>query len=118
MFSLFNRKTTLSSEKMPPPEIPLMNMKEIDQEGILYIDGQGIPTIIYYSDAYKGWCKSKNVRQIKPRYICDRTKYDGWKLIFYTDPQITFRANPSQEELWIDIIRKITLQGYVTFDCD
>ena len=75
---------------------------------------------IYSNDYgyYFLWCKSKSIKSSKPKYICDRTKAEGWKLIFYTNPQITFYSDPSEEELWIEILNKITLQGFPSFDWD
>lgn len=118
MFSFINQKSIDHTAELPPIELPLTNIQEIDEAGILYLDNEGNSANIHYVDAYKGWCKSKNIKKSKPEYICDRTKYDGWKLIFYTNPQISFYTDPSKEELWNDIINKISLQGYRIFDWD
>jgi len=115
---LFKRKKTKHNVKSPSIALPLTNIQEVGDAGILYIDAEGKPANINYFDAYKCWCKSKNVKKSKPKYICDRTKSDGWKLIFYTNPQITFYADPSEEELWIEILNKITQHGYPSFDWD
>ncbi len=118
MFNFFNKSNVQPFEELSPLEIPLTSIKEVDQAGILYEDSEGTSANIHYFDAYKGWCRSKYIKRSRPKYICDRTKSEGWKLIFYTNPQIIFYADPSEEELWIEIINKITLQGYRTFECD
>jgi len=69
-------------------------------------------------EAYKGWCKSKAIKKSKPKYICDRIKSNGWKIIFHTNPKIVFYADPSQEELWINVLNSMNLQGYPSFDFD
>jgi len=112
MFKIFKKRKI---QQFPSLEIPLTNIKKIDEAGILYDDNEGISSNIHYFDAYKGWCKSKNIKISKPKYICDRT---GWKLIFYTNPEITFYADSSKEELLIEIINKITFQGFRAFNCD
>jgi len=116
MFSLLRRKSTENDVIFPPITIPLNNIQEVDEAGILYLDNEGNSASIHYFDAYKGWCKSKSIKKSKPKYICDRTKAEGWKLIFYTNPQITFYSDPSEEKLWIEILNKITLQGFPSFD--
>ena len=118
MFAFFRRKSEEHNAELPPITLSLTNIREVNEAGILYLDSEGNLTTINYSNAYKGWCKSKNIKKSKPKYICDRTKSDGWKLIFYTNPQITFYADKRNEKLWIEIINKITLQGYQTFDWD
>ena len=118
MFNFFRKKNTLPSEELPPIKVPLTNIQEVDEAGILYIDYEGNSTNIHYFDAYKGWCHSQNIHKARLKYICDRTKSNGWQLIFHTNPKITFNADPSQVELWIEIINKIILQGYATFDLD
>ncbi len=101
-------------------EISLDCIKKVDAAGILYLDDKGDLVNISYHEAYKTWCKSKNIKRSKPKYICDRTyTYDRQrKMIFYICPQIVFLANPAQEEMWFDIIRKISEQGFRTFDID
>ena len=118
MFSFLRRKSTVNDVIFPPITIPLTNIQEVGESGILYLDNEGNSANIHYVDAYKGWCKSKNIKRSKPKYICDRTKAEGWKLIFYTNPQIIFYSDPSEEELWIEILNKITLQGFPSFDWD
>ena len=118
MFSFLRRKSTVNDVIFPPITIPLTNIQEVDEAGILYLDNEGNSANIQYVDAYKGWCKSKSIKSSKPKYICDRTKAEGWKLIFYTNPQITFYSDPSEEELGIEILNKITLQGFSSFDWD
>ena len=118
MFSIFRRKSTDNNTEFPLITLPLTNIQEVDDIGILYLDNEGNSTNLHYFDAYKGWCKSKNIKKPKLKYICDRTKYEGWKLIFYTDPKIIFYADPSEEDLWMETINKITLQGHQTFDWD
>ncbi len=117
MFAFFRKKPVNKIEQQPL-EIPLANIQEIDQAGILYIDNDGTSANINYFEAYKGWCKSKSIKKSKPKYICDRTKAKGWKIIFHTNPQIIFHADASQEELWISILNSIYLQGYSSFDFD
>ena len=118
MFSFLRRKSTVNDMIFPPITIPLTNIQEVDEAGIRYLDNEGNSATIRYFDAYKGWCKHRSRKKAKPRYICDRTKAGGWKLIFYTNPQVTFYSNPSEEELWIELLNKITLQGFPSFDWD
>lgn len=118
MLAFFRKKLVTDLEQQQPLEIPLMNIQKIDQAGILYIDSEGTSANIGYFEAYKGWCKSKSIRKTKPKYICDRTKSDVWKIIFHTNPQITFYADASQEELWVNVLNSICLQGYSSFDFD
>ena len=118
MFSFLKRKSAVNDVIFPPIMIPLTNIQEVDEAGILYLDNEGNSANIHYVDAYKGWCKSKSIKRSKPKYICDRTKAEGWKLIFYTNPKITFYSDPSEEELWIEVLNKITLQGFPSFDWD
>ena len=118
MFSLLRRKSIVKDVILPPITIPLTNIQEVDEAGILYLDNEGNLANIYYIDAYKGWCKSKSIKRSKPKYICDRTKAEGWKIIFHTNPQVTFYSDPSEKELWIEILNKITLQGFPSFDWD
>lgn len=118
MFSFLKRKSVEHTVELSPIKIPLTNIQEVDEAGIRYLDNEGNSTNIYYFDAYKSWYKTKSIKKSKTKYICDRTKSEGWKLIFYTNPQITFYADPSKEELWIEVISKITSQGYQTFDFD
>jgi hypothetical protein len=119
MLVFFRKKVATENEQRPPLELPLANIQEIDQAGILYVDLEGISANINYYEAYKSWCKSKSIKKSKPKYICDRTKSDGWrKMIFHTNPKITFVADPSQEELWFNILNSICLQGYRSFDFD
>ena len=117
-FLFFKKKSTEIDATIPPISIPLTNIQEVDEAGILYLDNEGNSANIHYYDAYKGWCKSKNIKKSKPKYICDRTKSDGWKLIFYTNPRITFYADPSQEEFWIEVLNEIASQGFPSFDWD
>ncbi len=116
MFSFLRRKNKVNDVIFPTIMIPLTNIQEVDKAGILYLDNEGNSANIHYFDAYKSWCKSKNIKRSKPKYICDRIKTEGWKLIFYTNPKITFYSDPSEEELWIEILDKITLQGFPSFD--
>ena len=119
MFSFLRRKSTEENDVIfPPITIPLTNIQEVDEAGILYLDNEGNSANINYFDAYKGWCKSKSIKKSKPKYICDQTKAEGWKLIFYTNPQITFYSDTIGEELWIEVLNKITLQGFQSFYCD
>ena len=118
MLAFFRKKPASEIEQQPPLELPLANIQKIDQAGILYVDNEGTFTNINYYKAYKSWCKSKSVKKSKPKYICDRTKSNGWKIIFHTNPKITFHAAPSQEELWISVLNSIHLQGYSSFDFD
>ncbi len=118
MFSFLRRKSIENDVIFPPITIPLTNIQEVDGAGIHYLDNEGNSASIHYFDAYKGWCKSKSIKKSKPKYICDRTKAERWKLIFYTNPQITFYSDPSQEEFWIEVLNKITLQGFPSFDWD
>jgi len=118
MFSFLRRKSTVNDVIFPPTAIPLTNIQKVDAAGILYLDNEGNSANIHYFDAYKSWCKSKSIKKSKPKYICDRTKAEGWKLIFYTNPQITFYSDPSEEELWTNILNKITSQGFPSFDWD
>ena len=80
MFSFLRRKSTVSDVIFPPITIPLTNIQEVDEAGIFYLDNEGNSANIHYVDAYKGWCKSKSIKRSKPKYICDRTKAEGWKL--------------------------------------
>ena len=105
-------------EQLPPLELPLTNIQEINRAGILYIDNNGTSVNIDYLEAYKGWCKSKSVKKSKLKYICDRTKSDGWKIVFHINPKITFNADPIQEELWRFVLNNIHWQGYASFDFD
>jgi len=116
VFSFIKKKSPQHNLKFPSITLPLTNIQEVDEAGILYIDNERNSANINYYDAYKGWCKNKHIKKSKPNYICDRTKTEGWKLIFYTNPQITFYATPSEEELWIEVLNKITMQGYSSFD--
>ncbi len=116
MYVFFRKKPVTKIEQQQPLEIPLANIQKIDQAGILYIDNEGTSANINYFEAYKGWCKSKSIKKSKPKYICDRTKAEGWKIIFYINPHITFHADASQEELWISVLNNIHLQGYSSFD--
>ena len=118
MVSFFRRTAKESIVNFRPMKIPLTNIQKVDEAGILYIDEDGNSTNMNYYDAYKSWCKSKCVKKSKPKYICDRTKSDGWQLIFYISPKIVFYADQNQEELWIEIINKIRLQGFAAFDWD
>ena len=106
------------SDKLPPRRLPLTNIEEIDESGILYVDNEESPVHIQYSDAYKGWCKSKNIKKSDTKYICDRTKNEERRLVFHINPQIIFYTDISNEELWFDTIHKINLQGYAAFDFD
>jgi len=117
MFAFFRKKASSEIEQ-PPLELSLDNIQKIDQAGILYVDNEGTSANIHYFEAYKSWCKSKSVKKSKTKYICDRTKSDGWKIIFHTNPKITFYAVPSQEKLWISVLNSIHLQGYSSFDSD
>ena len=118
MFAFFRKNPASEIEQQPPLELPLTNIQEIDQAGILYVDNNETSSNINYFDAYKGWCKSKSTKKSKQKYICDRTKSDGWKIIFHTKPKITFHADPNQEELWVGVLNSIYLQGYSSFDLD
>ena len=119
MFNCFKRKINVDPEQIPQIELPLENIREIDQAGILYIDIDGNSANILYHDAYKGWCKSKSIKKSEDKYICDRIKTEGRrKLIFYTNPNITFNADVNQEDLWFRVLNRIRLQGYYSFDCD
>jgi len=118
MCLFFKRKSTEHNCNLPSATLPLTNIQEVDAAGIFYIDNDGNSVNILYFDAYRSWCKSKGIKKSKPKYICDQTKSEEWNLIFYTNPRITFYANPSEKELWIEILNKITLQGYPSFDLD
>jgi len=120
MFSLFKRKELLTLSKLPPVKIPLTNIKEINQEGIRYIDNEGALANIKYGNAYKGWCRSKGIRKSTPKYICDRTrtKTNERQLIFYTNPHVIFYVECINEKRWIDNLNKIVLYGYATFDME
>jgi len=117
MFAFF-RKKLVSEIEQPSLELPLSNIQKIDQAGIEYVDHEGTSANINCYEAYKGWCKSKSVKKSKPKYICDRTKSNGWKIIFHTNPKITFYSDPSQEELRMNVLNSIRLQGYSSFDFD
>ena len=118
MFAFFRKKPEAENIQLPPLELPLINIKKIDQAGLLYGDLEGVSANINYCEAYKSWCKSKSIKKSKPKYICDRTKSDGWKIVFHTNPKITFYADPSQEDLWISVLNSIYSQGYCFFDFD
>ncbi len=118
MFSFFKRKSEEHNEEILPITLPLANIQKIDDTEILYHDNEGNPANIHYFDAYKGWCKSKGIKKSKPKYICDRTKSEVRRLIFYTNPQITFYAELCEEELWFETLNKIAFQGYRSFDLD
>ena len=118
MFNIFKKKRETDSKQFPPIELPLSNIKEIDEAGILYINLEGDSESINYYDAYKGWCNSHSVKKTKTKYVCDRAKSNGWKIVFHTNPKITFYADESQEDLWISVLNSIQLQGYSSFDFD
>ena len=102
---------------LPSITLPLKSICTIDASGILYKDCGGNCAVIAYLDAYKGWCKSKAVRRSKPKYVCDRAKSQK-KIFFYTEHKIAFFAEEGEEALWIDILNRIQLQGYSSFDID
>ena len=118
MFRFFRKRKNISCDEVALTAISLDHIKRIDAAGILYLDDKGNSANISYHEAYKTWCKSKKIKRSKPKYICDRTStYDRQrKMIFYTCPQLVFIANPAQEEMWFDIIRKIREKGFETFD--
>lgn len=120
---LWKKIEILSIDGCDPEErftimVPMTDIQEVDESGILYLDNQGNSTNISYFDAYKGWCKNKKVKKSKPKYICDKTESNGCHLIFHTNPKINFYADQTQEKLLTDIINKIELQGFATFDLD
>ena len=114
MFSLFKKNVP----ELSPIEVPLTNIQKIDEAGILFFDSEENSSNIGYFEAYKYWCKHKGIRKAGLKYICDRTTQNGRKLVFYTNPKITFYAEPEQEDLWINTLNKIVLQGFATFDYD
>lgn len=118
MLGFFQKRTQCRTHTADKMEIPLENIRKIDRAGILYIDPEGNSASIRYADAHKGWCKSKSVKKSNSPYICDRTKADGWKIIFYTNPQVIFVADADHGGLWNDVLNRIWLQGYRSFDYD
>ena len=122
MFGFLKRRKDPELVSLKPQILPLSAIIGIDDAGILYRDEQGTTWNISYFEAYKGWCKSKNVKRSKPKYICDRRRSDG-TFIFYTDPQvkypqIIFRADKGQEALWYEIKNRIFQCGFASFDWD
>ncbi len=118
MFSLFRKMKDNSIIELVPQEVALINIKSIDKEEILYNDNNGQLMKINFKEAYKGWCKNKNSKKSRVKYVCDRTKSDGWKMIFYTKPKVTFLASAEDETLWRETINQIKHCGYATFDWD
>ena len=119
MISFFRKKPHPPTKQASPLELPLTSIKEIDRAGILYIDANGSTAMIRYAKAHRCWCQHYRQSNFsKPKYICDRTKAQGWKILFYTDFPITFTADASQEELWISVLNRVYLQGYRSFDLD
>ena len=104
---------------LPPTlELSLSSIQEMNQKEIVYMDNEGLIATINYLEAHKCWCKAKSIRKSSLKYICDQTKSDGWKIIFYTNPKIIFYADMGQKELWDSIIDGIGLQGFYSFDFD
>ena len=113
----FFKKQKAQGVSLPPVTLPLKSVYEIDAVGVHYKDGKGGCAVIAFSDAYKGWCKSKAVRRAKPKYVCDRAKSQR-KIFFYPEQETVFLAEESEESLWIDILNRIQLQGYSSFDLE
>ncbi len=116
MFVLFKKRSL--SWKHPPQKLPLTNIKEINRKRVLYTDSEGHEAVILCKDAHKRWRRHKKIRISAAKYVCDRTRTDDWKLIFYTDPQITFYIDPVDEQRWIDILNRLTQCGCPAFDWD
>lgn len=104
------------SECNEPIIVPLSNIVEIDEAGILYIDNNGNSENIAYYDACKGWRKHMCSKSSKPAYVCNREKTDTWHLTFYTDPIIVFYTDSNDQEQWTNTINRIYKQRYSTFD--
>ncbi len=115
---LFKKHIAPFVQEMPSLKYPLSAICKIDSDGIHYIDDIGNQSIIEYRKAHKAWRRHKNTRNSKPKYICDRTRADGMKLIFHTKPPIAFYTAPEQKTLWTEIINAISRYHYFTFDID
>ena len=115
---VFKKHIVPSVQEMPILEYPLSSICKIDSVGIHYFDALGNQSIIEYHKAHKAWCRHKNIRNSKPKYICDRTRAAGVKLIFHTQPPIAFHTTLEQETLWTEIINTISRYHYFTFDID
>ena len=113
----FFKKQKTQGVSLPPVTLPLKSVYEIDAVGVHYKEGDGKCTAIAFSDAYKGWCKSKAVRRAKPKYVCDRAKSQK-RIVFYTEQETVFLADEGEEDLWVDLLNRIQLQGYSSFDID
>lgn len=118
MFGFLKRWRDAAAVQLLPIELPLENIQTIDRFGIEYIDNNRNSAKINYCDAYKGWCENKGIKKSNPAYICDRTKAEGWKMIFHTNLKIIFIADEGRKDLWIDVLNRIRLQGYHSFDFD
>lgn len=114
---ILHRRNPMKSSA-PEITVPLGNIRNISAKGVTYQTESGEGAFIPFRDAIRGWCKSKNTRRGKVRYVCDMTKMDGFKLIFHTAPKVTFTADNSQAEKWFDVISHIRLFGYAVFDWD
>jgi len=86
----FRKNSSKDSKALPPMSLPLDKIQKVDEAGILFLDNEGNPYSIDYTDAYTGWNKKKCIRKSKAKYICDRTKSEEWTLTFYTNPQSHF----------------------------
>lgn len=118
MFKLLKRKSKADLQELPPIHLGVSAITTVDEAGVLYLNSCGEHENLGWYDAYKGWCKSKGVKRSKPRYVCDRTRAEGGQIIFYTNPKIIFTAADGEEQLWAEILNKITSLGFASFDWD
>lgn len=105
-----NNSEEKSAQKI---EVPLTNIQQIDEAGILFIDSDGCSMNIPYYESYKSWCREAAIRKSKSKYICDIKESDeGNKIIFYYNPQIIFHVNSDEKELLICFEEQIINNGF------
>ena len=98
-------------------EIPISSVMDISKEGISFLELENRISKIIFTYAHKKWCKKYCISKPDLYYVCDRTKNDGERrIIFYGNPRIIIVADTEQEELWLEMLKKMKMYGYYSFD--
>lgn len=98
-------------------EIPISSVMDISKEGISFLELEDRISKIIFTYAHKKWCKKYCISKPDLYYVCDRTKNDGERrMIFYGNPRIIIVADTEQEELWLEMLKKMKMYGYYSFD--
>lgn len=99
--------------------LPLSCVIAVEPDGLLYRTEDGHEARIPFEDAYQGWCRTKQLKPRKPKYVCDRARKGKCRLLtFYLEEAVSFCADEADEQRWIEVLNEMQRHGWASMDMD